>query len=96
MAYAHRRLWHLKPRSRSDVVDHPDILLITLKGPCGPFNLLNVYSDGQNNLAIKLLSERRDIIPELGYMGGDFNCPSPLWDASPADPHLPKPTSFRR
>jgi hypothetical protein len=80
VAYVHKRLASLKPKNRTDVINDPDVLLITLKGPAGPLNLINVYNDKSTNSAINLLSAVAADLPEIGYMGGDFNCPSPLWD----------------
>ena len=80
MAYVHRNLWVLKPKNYTDIVDHPDVLLLTLKGPSGPLNVLNVYSDPATHGRIQLLQDCVSSLPEIGYMGSDFNCCSRLWD----------------
>ena len=36
MAYMHRNLRVLKPKKHTDIVNHPDVLLLMLKGPSGP------------------------------------------------------------
>src|ERR1700724_461374 len=79
LAYVSARLTHMRPKLRTDVLSHPDIILLTLWGPAGPINLVNVYS-GSNGTAIKFLDSPGLELPKLGYMGGDFNCHSPLWD----------------
>ena len=45
MAYVHRNLQILKPKNHTDIMNHLNILLLTLKGLLGPLNVLNVYSD---------------------------------------------------
>ena len=82
MAYVHRNLRVLKPKNRTDIVNHPDVLLLTLKGPSGPLNVLNVYSDPSTHGGIQLLQDCVSALLEIGYMGGDFNCCSRLWDES--------------
>ena len=82
MAYVHRNLWVLKPKNHTDIMNHPDVLLLTLKGPSGPLNILNVYSDPSTHGGIQLLQDCASTFPEIGYMGSDFNCCSWLWDDS--------------
>src|ERR1700724_2336534 len=79
LVYVSARLAHMRPKLRTDVLSHPDIILLMLWGPAGPINLMNVYSDS-NGTAIKFLDSPGLELPKLGYMGGDFNCHSPLWD----------------
>ena len=67
----------MKPKLRTDIFDHKDIMLITLNGPNGMINLVNAYSDSSGS-AIRIL--RDSDIPLLSYLGGDFNCPSRHWD----------------
>ena len=81
LAYVHRRLAAGKPKFRTDVVKHRDIMLLTVNSPSGEqINLLNVYSDPDRGDAIRYLDERFGSFPSLVYMGGDFNCPSTMWD----------------
>ena len=82
MAYVHRNLQVLKPKNRTDIVNHPDVLLLTLKGPSGPLNVLNVYSDPSTHGGIQFLQDCVGTLPEIRYMGSDFNCCSQLWDES--------------
>ena len=55
MAYMHRNLRVLKPKNCTDIVNHPDVLLLTFKDPLGPLNVLNVYSDPSTHGGIQLL-----------------------------------------
>jgi len=41
--------------------------------------MLNIYSDSTES-AIRALSTHESIPSSIGYLGGDFNCPSELWD----------------
>src|SRR5215469_7093540 len=64
---------------RSDLISHPDILFISIMAGGLPINLIGIYS---NNLGTGIL-HLLDAIPKLlyiHYLGGDFNCPSELWD----------------
>ena len=79
MAYVHRILQVLKPKNRTDIMNHPDVLL-TFKGPLGPLNVSNVYSDPATHGRIQLLQDCVSSLPEIRYMGGNFNCCSCLWD----------------
>ena len=74
MAYMHRNLWVLKPKNRTDIVNHPNVLLLTFKGPSELLNVLNVYSDPAMHSGIQLLQNCTSSLPEIRYMGGDFNC----------------------
>ena len=48
MAYVHNRLARLWPSLRHDVIDHRDIMVLSLFTQDGTINLLNVYSDDQH------------------------------------------------
>ena len=80
IAYMHRNLRVLKSKNCTDIVNHPNVLLLTFKGPSGPLNVLNIYSDPSTHGGIQLLQNCVSALPEIGYMGGDFNCCSWLWD----------------
>ena len=45
LAYMNKWLRPLKPKLRTDLIDHNDIILISLKGSEGLIHLMNVYSD---------------------------------------------------
>ena len=79
-AYVHKNLSSMKPKLRSDILIHRDILIITLTRPEGCVNIMNVYSDSSGT-SIRVLSDHVNL-PRIDYMGGDFNCPSRHWDLS--------------
>jgi len=64
---------------RRDLVDHRDILILTVNTPEGPVNLMNVYSD-EKHTAVSLLREGQAELPGFHLMAGDFNCHSEIWD----------------
>ena len=81
MAFIHSRLSRLRFSLRKDVVDHHDILLLSFfsRGEC--HFLMNVYSD-DCHLAVKFMLAQIIDIPNLLYMGGDFNIRDAEWDPS--------------
>ncbi|KXN89367.1 hypothetical protein AN958_05791, partial [Leucoagaricus sp. SymC.cos] len=81
MAYVHRRLAVLCPSMQRDIIDHHNLLVLSLFTPRGMVNLLNVYSDNAHTV-INLLSRDVDQLPAFIYMGSDFNCHSEVWDSS--------------
>ena len=54
LAYVHKQLQPLKPKLRTDLIDHNDIILISLKGSEDLIHLMNVYSNS-NDTAIRFL-----------------------------------------
>ncbi|KAF9521841.1 hypothetical protein CPB83DRAFT_740682, partial [Crepidotus variabilis] len=73
MAYVLKRLEHMRPSMRRDIVDYHNMLLLSLFEKGGKsYNLLNVYSDDRRT-AINYLDEHSIDFPNLCYMGGDFN-----------------------
>jgi len=78
-AFVHQCLWAMKPKLCSDIFKSQDIMLLTLNGLRGQLHMLNVYSDSKGS-AIRALQEHRSIPSPIGYLGGDFNCPSDRWD----------------
>ncbi|KAF9263129.1 hypothetical protein L218DRAFT_866086, partial [Marasmius fiardii PR-910] len=80
-AYVSKRIATLCPSTRFDVIDDRDIIILSLTSKSGMSHLLNMYSD-DNGTAIRKLSAVSGRIPELSYMGGDFNCHSSEWDPS--------------
>ncbi|KAF5327173.1 hypothetical protein D9619_004620 [Psilocybe cf. subviscida] len=82
LAYVSKRLSAWRPSMRRDIIDHGDILVLSLFAQGQTFNFMNVYSDSEFT-AIKLLAERADTLPQFQYMVGDFNCHSSLWDPVP-------------
>ncbi|KXN80757.1 hypothetical protein AN958_07852 [Leucoagaricus sp. SymC.cos] len=81
MAYVHRRLAVLHPSMWRDIIDHRDLLILSLFTPRGTVNLLNVYSDDAHTV-INLLLRDVDQLPAFIYMGSDFNCHLEVWDSS--------------
>ncbi|KXN81727.1 hypothetical protein AN958_03786 [Leucoagaricus sp. SymC.cos] len=81
MAYVYRHLAVLRPSMWRDVIDHHDLLILSLFMPHGTVNLLNVYSDNAH-MAINLLAWEVNQLSAFIYMGGDFNCHSEIWDPS--------------
>ncbi|KAF5347025.1 hypothetical protein D9756_011012 [Leucocoprinus leucothites] len=79
LTYVHRRLSHMRPILRQEWVNHRDIQILGLFNKGNYIHLLNVYSDLLSS-AINFLSTNFVDIPNIIYMGGDFNCRSPEWD----------------
>ena len=51
LVYVNRAIRAVKPKLRSDIVNHRDVMIITVKGHLGPVHLMNAYSD-ENGSAI--------------------------------------------
>ena len=64
---------------RQDIIDHRDIMLLSLFTGCEPMRLLNVYSNAQHT-AITWLSRNIAHLPPVSYMAGNFNSHSAVWD----------------
>ena len=81
MAFIHSHLSRLRFSLRRDVADHRDILLLPFfnRGEC--HFLMNVYSDDRHS-AVKFMLDQIIDIPNLLYMGGDFNIRDAEWDPS--------------
>ncbi|KAF5319438.1 hypothetical protein D9619_008864 [Psilocybe cf. subviscida] len=87
IAYVSTRLSAWRPSMRRDVIDHRDVLVLSLFAEGHTFNFMNVYSDSEFT-AIRLLSDCADTLPQFHYMGGDFNCHSSVWDPVPRAPNV--------
>ncbi|KAJ3562719.1 hypothetical protein NP233_g9402 [Leucocoprinus birnbaumii] len=83
MAYVHNRLAKLRPSMQRDLIDHRDILILSLFLGDGVINLMNVYLD-DSATAINLLHQEVDNLPAFYYVGSDFNCHSSVWDTAVA------------
>ena len=81
MAFIHTRLSRLRFALRRDVNDHQDILLLFFFNRNKCHFLMNVYSDHHHS-AIKFMLDQVIDIPNLLYMGGDFNVRDAKWDPS--------------
>jgi hypothetical protein len=81
MAYVHNCLARLCLALRRNIVDHCDILILSLHPAGDTVNLMNIYSD-DHNYAICHLYKEVDSLPAFHYMGGNFNCHSEVWDSN--------------
>ncbi|CAA7267352.1 unnamed protein product [Cyclocybe aegerita] len=79
LAYVSTRLSRYRPTMRRDIVNHRDILVLSLFSRGEVLNLMNVYSDDQHT-AIEHLAASVHSLPPFIYMAGDFNCVSMKWD----------------
>ncbi|CAA7263228.1 unnamed protein product [Cyclocybe aegerita] len=79
IAYVSTRLSRYRPAMRRDIVDHRDILVLSLFSGGEVLNLMNIYSDNQHT-AIEHLTAHVHSLPPFIYMAGDFNCVSMTWD----------------
>ncbi|PPQ94194.1 hypothetical protein CVT25_003936, partial [Psilocybe cyanescens] len=79
MAYVSNCLKEFRPSMRRDLIDHRDVLIISLFANGQSYNLMNVYSDETHTAAL-LLAEEAASLPPFIYMGGDFNIHSQEWD----------------
>jgi hypothetical protein len=77
----------IKPKLCSDIVNHHNVMIVIVWGHLGPLHLMNTYSD-ENGSAIQYIENHLDRFPDLSYMGGNFNCPSPHWDTTLTCKHL--------
>ena len=79
MAFIHSRLSRLRFSLRRDMVNHRNILLLSFfnRGEC--HFLMNIYSDDRHS-AVKFILDQIIDIPNLLYMGGDFNIRDAEWD----------------
>ena len=81
MCFIHSRLSRLCFALRRDIVDHKDIQLLSFFNRDRCQFLMNVYSDDLYT-AVDFLSRKALNIPNLLYMGGDFNIRDTKWDPS--------------
>ena len=77
--YFSHRIKPLRPSYRRDLIDHRDILVLSLGLGMGSALFANVYSD-DNHTAISALHEGAEVWPNLLVMGGDFNVRHKNWD----------------
>ncbi|PPQ95148.1 hypothetical protein CVT25_013295, partial [Psilocybe cyanescens] len=68
MAYASNRLKEFRPSMRRNLIDHCDMLILSLFVNGQSYNLMNVYSDETHMAA--LLAEEAASLPPFIYMGG--------------------------
>jgi hypothetical protein len=51
LAYVNHAIRSIKPKLCSDIVNHHDVMIVTVRGHLGPLHLMNMYSD-KNGSAI--------------------------------------------
>jgi hypothetical protein len=81
ICYVHKRLVKLRPSYRREIINHRDLLLLSLQVGGSEIFALNVYNDNRVT-AVSFLKREGLIIPRLAIMTGDFNCHSMVWDLS--------------
>jgi hypothetical protein len=81
LTYVDCAICTIKPKLCSDIVNHHNVMIVTVQGHLGPLHLMDMYSD-ENGSAVQYIEDHLEVFPDLGYMGGDFNCPSSHWDAT--------------
>ncbi|CAA7267768.1 unnamed protein product [Cyclocybe aegerita] len=79
IAYVSTRLSRYHPAMRRDIIDHCDILVLSLFSRGEVLNLMNVYSDDQHKAIEHLAAHVHSLLPFI-YMAGDFNRVSTTWD----------------
>ncbi|TFK79485.1 hypothetical protein K466DRAFT_505463, partial [Polyporus arcularius HHB13444] len=83
-AYVNRELADLRPQLCAHVVNHRDMILISLTIDRKVHYFLNVYNDDRST-ALVWLQEHAAELPPLDLIMGDFNLHSTLWE--PDAPH---------
>jgi hypothetical protein len=81
LAYVNHAIRLIKPKLCSNIVNYRNVMIVTVRGHLGPLHLMNMYSD-ENGSAIQYIKDHLEVFLDLGYMGGEFNCPSSHWDAT--------------
>jgi hypothetical protein len=72
------RIKTLRPGYRRDIIDHRDMIIMSLGLGTDMVLLANVYSDAAHT-AINLLHDRMLELPSLHFMCGDFNVRCDRW-----------------
>ncbi|PPQ84645.1 LOW QUALITY PROTEIN: hypothetical protein CVT25_015458 [Psilocybe cyanescens] len=78
MVYVSNHLKEFHPSMCCNLIDHCNVLILSLFANGQSYNLINVYSDKTHTAAL-LLAEVASPPPFI-YMGGDFNIHSQEWD----------------
>jgi hypothetical protein len=81
MCYMHKRLVKFRPSYHREVIDHRDLLLLSLQVGGSEIFALNIYNDNRAT-TVSFLKREGLVIPHLLFMAGDFNCYSMVWDSS--------------
>jgi hypothetical protein len=77
----HKRLVKFRPSYRREVINHRDLLLLSLQVGGSEIFALNVYNNDRAT-AVSFLKKEGLVIPCLSIMAGNFNCHSMVWDLS--------------
>ena len=72
LTYVTKRLSSLRPAMRRDLVDHRDIMIISLFYKEEVIHLANIYSDDEATV-IQVLRDKAQYIPALSMMGGGIS-----------------------
>jgi hypothetical protein len=81
MCYVHKRLVKFRPSYHREVIDHRDLLLLSLQVGRSEIFALNIYNDNRATV-VSFLRREGLRIPCLSILTGDFNCHSMVWDPS--------------
>ena len=81
MVFIHSCLSRLRFSLRRDVIDYHNILLLSFFNRGEYYFLMNIYSNNCYSI-VKLMLDQVINIPNLLYMGGDFNIRDIEWDLS--------------
>ena len=83
-AYINICLSPLRFSLHTDIINHPDILLMSFTNDHVQYFIMNIYSDSSHS-ALKYLKDTEVNIDNVLVMTGDFNIRDSLWD--PSFPH---------
>jgi endonuclease/exonuclease/phosphatase family metal-dependent hydrolase len=87
VTYFNVRIKSLRPAYRRDLIDHRDVLILSLGLGEGCTLYVNVYSD-DNHTAITALHEGLQVWPNVHVMCGDMNVRHIDWDPEGPDRNI--------
>ena len=90
MAYINKRLKHMRPSLWLDLINHPDIQVLSLFNEEREYCLLNIYNADNNSALMHLSDCTDDLLNSIVYMGSDFNIHAHLWDPTFRGPEQPE------
>jgi hypothetical protein len=67
LAYVNCAIHTIKPKLCSDIVNHCNVMIVTVRGHLGPLHLMNMYSD-ENGSAIRYIEDHLEAFPDLKYI----------------------------
>ncbi|KAF8647189.1 hypothetical protein AX16_006861 [Volvariella volvacea WC 439] len=77
-AYASRRLVQAKITHHHKAIDHPDLMLISIKTDGERFYIFNIYNDDKDKALAHLIAHTN--LPHIDIIMGDFNISDERWD----------------